>query len=73
MTPAELAKKVTDLEAQMAFQDDTIQQLDKAMSLQQQDILLLVKTVNLLRDDLKKAQQELSEGREIVNTKPPHY
>lgn len=69
----DLTAKVADLESQLAFQDDTIQQLDEALSQQQKDILLLVKTVNLLRDDLKKAQLELAEGQEIINTKPPHY
>lgn len=73
ITQAELVQKVAELEAQMAFQDDTIQQLDAAMSQQQQDILFLVKTVNLLKEDWLKAKEELVQGQEVINTKPPHY
>lgn len=73
MSQAELTQKLAELEAQMAFQDDTIQQLDAAMSQQQQDILFLVKTVNLLKEDLLKAKEEMAHGQEVINTRPPHY
>ena len=67
-----LEQQVMDLQSQMAFQEDLIGSLDAALAQQQQEILVLRRQLELLR----QRQEELAEAGAAgspVNEKPPHY
>lgn len=67
----ELVERINDLESQLAFQDDTIQALNKIVTKQQLELELLGKKVELLI----KGHGELLErcGEIEDNIPPPHY
>ena len=64
-------EKIIDIETRLAYQDDTIQQLNDVIYRQQQQIDKLEKTMQLLLERL----QELMAGSagEVIDEKPPHY
>jgi len=70
----ELQQQVAELQAQVAFQEDTIQSLDQALAGQQQEILLLRRQIELL----KQRQDEMAaapggQPGDAASEKPPHY
>lgn len=67
----DLNKRVDELEAKLAFQDDTIQVLNSTIIKQQQQVDLLQRKVDLL---IKRHNEILEQWQEIEdNNKPPHY
>ena len=69
---AKLEQKVEILESQLAFQEDTIEQLNQeitSLNLQQQ---LMVKQIALLAEKFK-AQKGSVVASEAEETPPPHY
>lgn len=76
LTPAELEGQLIDLQSQIAFQDDTIQSLNDALALQQQDILLLKQQLSQLMQDLKGMLNDKDGGPSMgsmFDERPPHY
>jgi SlyX protein len=71
MSEQDLQEQLAELQARVAFQDDTIEVLDEALSRQQQDILVLQRAVHMMRDEMKKAQEQRSEFH--ADERPPHY
>ncbi|MER2490363.1 SlyX family protein [Catenovulum sediminis] len=67
-----LENKIDNLEAQLAFQEDTIATLNDALVSQQQQISLLEKQVALLARKVKEAQPD-SLIPQSMETPPPHY
>jgi SlyX protein len=69
----ELRQQLHEVQTQMAYQEDTVRVLNDALTHQQQEILLLRRQVELL----KQRQDEQSAGPEAVaapgDEKPPHY
>ncbi|MGB1428165.1 MAG: SlyX family protein [Cycloclasticus sp.] len=66
-------KRITELEIKVAYQEDTIQQLDHVICQQQDQIDSLKKQMTQL---IKNAQQATEEGRHLLsdsNDVPPHY
>ncbi|EED33159.1 SlyX superfamily protein [gamma proteobacterium NOR5-3] len=65
---------IASLQAEMAFQGDSVQRLNDALATQQQDILMLQRQVALLGEQLR-GLREASSTREgaTENEKPPHY
>ncbi|HAI97252.1 MAG: SlyX protein [Cycloclasticus sp.] len=66
-------KRITELEIKVAYQEDTIQQLDRVICQQQDQIDSLKKQMTQL---IKNAQQATEEGRNLLsdsNEVPPHY
>lgn len=64
-------EKIIDIETRLAYQDDTIQQLNDVIYRQQQQIDKLEKTMQLL---LAKIQDLMAGSAEdVANEKPPHY
>jgi SlyX protein len=71
----ELKRQLMELQSQMAFQEDTMQGLNDAVSAQQQEILLLRRQLELLkiRQDEQGAPREPGGAGSAMEEKPPHY
>ncbi|WP_017444323.1 SlyX family protein [Gayadomonas joobiniege] len=67
-----LSIKIDDLEAQLAFQEDTIQALNQALVSQQKQISLLNKQLELIAKKLQDAQPEALMPQ-AMEPPPPHY
>ena len=69
----ELRRHLDEVQTQLAYQEDTVQALNEAVALQQQEILLLQRQVQLL----KQRQDETGVGPDAhsaaADEKPPHY
>ncbi len=66
--------ELIELQTRMAYQEDTITQLNDVITKQDADILQLQQQMRLLAkriDELSFAQDNGSE--EITNERPPHY
>jgi SlyX protein len=61
-----------ELEIKVAYQEDLVQELNKIVACQQQQIDRLEATVKLLHDRIKSLSFERS-GVEDKFEKPPHY
>jgi Uncharacterized protein conserved in bacteria len=68
----ELNARIEQLESRQAFQDDTIEQLNQALALQQQDLDKLRHQMGLIINRMKEmvVSQIASQSEE---TPPPHY
>jgi len=68
----QLKQQLTEVQSQLAFQEDAMQALDAALAAQQQEILVLRRQLALLkqRQDEQAAGQG---GAERLDEKPPHY
>ena len=71
----QLRRDLMELQSQLAFQEDTVQSLNDAMSAQQQEILLLRRQLELLkqRQDEQAVRHETDEASGPQDEKPPHY
>lgn len=71
----ELRQQLEDLQTQLAFQEDTVQTLSAAMAVQQQEILVLRRQLELLkqRQDEHSARYAPDEEAAPELEKPPHY
>ncbi|GGY63802.1 protein SlyX [Cellvibrio zantedeschiae] len=70
----DFADELIELQTRIAYQEDTIQQLNQVITKQDADILQLQHQMRLLAkriDELSLAQQD--GGEEITNERPPHY
>lgn len=70
----ELHDDVIELQTRVAYQEDTINQLNQVVTKQDADIVQLQQQMRLLAkriDELSFAQNDA--GEEISNERPPHY
>lgn len=67
-----LEKRLVDLETKLAYQEDTIQALNKVVCEQQKQIDQLEATCRLLVDRIKQLSFAAETGK-VVDEKPPHY
>lgn len=68
--------RLIDLESQLAFQDDLIEQLNQQLSKQQLDLNLMQRQLNLLVGyvkDLKAASFNPDQQPSLQDERPPHY
>ncbi len=63
--------RLTELEIKSAYQEDLLQELNKIVSQQQHQILLLEKTCQLLHERMNSLRMENND--EAVDSPPPHY
>lgn len=68
-----LEQRVTDLECQLSFQDDTIETLNQSIIQQQNRIDELVHQLSKLNAELKAFQQASDGDSPPVDERPPHY
>lgn len=69
-----LEDELVELQTRIAFQEDTINQLNQVITKQDADIIQLQQQIRLLAkriDELALAQ--VGGGEEITNERPPHY
>jgi SlyX protein len=66
-----LKRQLTEVQTQLAFQEDTVAELSDALGLQQREIMVLRRQLELL----KQRQDEQPHGQEpgASQEKPPHY
>ena len=63
-----------ELQAQFAFQEDTVASLNDALSVQQQEILSLREELALLKQRLKEQGDTLADmAGPPADERPPHY
>jgi len=71
---AEITEQMQDLQIKLSYQEETIDVLNKTVSLQQQDILHLKEQLQSLSKMLKSLKQDDSGIKQIAEeTLPPHY
>lgn len=63
--------RLTDLEIKTSFHEHQIEELNKVIYRQQQQIDLLVSEMRALRDQMVNAQPQ--EARSLRDEIPPHY
>lgn len=70
-----LTEQVLELQSQFAFQEDMLRSLDAAFALQQQEILLLRRQVELLlvRQQEYEANGDAGPAYTARDELPPHY
>jgi SlyX protein len=67
-----IRQQLVDVQTQLAYQEDTVRELNEALSRQQQEILVLRRQLQLL----KQRQDEQGTGPATagpLEEKPPHY
>ena len=71
----ELKTDLMELQNQLAFQEHTVQALNQAMADQQQEILVLRRQLELLkqRQDEQAVHQDADNSASPSDEKPPHY
>jgi len=65
-------ERFIELETKMAYQEDTIQQLNDVVCRQQDQIDSLQEKFNLLLSRTKELSDKLPDEVEVID-KPPHY
>jgi len=71
-TIEELQQQLVDVQTQLAYQEDTVRQLNQALAAQQQEILLLRRQMQLLK---QRQDEQIHTGGTTtpLDEKPPHY
>ena len=71
----DLRSAVEDLQSQLAFHEDTVQILNDALASQQQEILLLRRQLELLKELQDQQGRALDQLPDLpaADEKPPHY
>ncbi len=71
----DLRSAVEDLQSQLAFHEDTVQTLNDALASQQQEILLLRRQLELLKELQDQQGRALDQLPDLpaADEKPPHY
>ena len=65
--------RIIELEIKAAYQEDLLQELNKIVGQQQQQIDRLEATCRLLNERIKSLSTESSGGGENIEEVPPHY
>jgi SlyX protein len=69
-----LEQLLQDLQAQFAFQEDTVASLNEALASQQKEILALREELKLLKQRLKEQGDALADmSGSPTDERPPHY
>lgn len=64
---------LVDIESKIAFQEDLLQELNKAVYEQQKKIARLEAICHSLVDHVKELAEAAARGNGIINERPPHY
>jgi SlyX protein len=70
-----LKQQMLELQSQFAFQEDVVRNLDEALAAQQQEIMVLRRQLELLRQRQQEqaVQHEMELSAAPPDDKPPHY
>lgn len=69
----QLVTRLDNLETQLAFQEETIDQLNQLVTVQSQELAQFKRHLQLLASRLSQVRDQQSETNEPVDEKPPHY
>jgi len=72
-TMAELAARVEELESRVAFQEDTLSQLNDVIAAQDAQLRMLVSRLGELGDKYRDLSYEVQGDSKPGDEKPPHY
>lgn len=70
---AKLHQRIDDLESQLAFQENTIDELNQLVIQQSNELTTFKRHLQLLASRLSQVRDEQSGNTPIVDEKPPHY
>ncbi|RUO32593.1 SlyX family protein [Aliidiomarina soli] len=73
MKELELEKRMMDLESQVAFQEETIEQLNQLVAEQNHELATFKRHLQLLAGRLSQIKDQQSEDTNPVDERPPHY
>ena len=65
--------RLIELEIKAAYQEDLLQDLNRIVSQQQQQISRLEATCKMLNDRIKSISTEVQHSGEMTDEIPPHY
>ena len=70
-----LKKQILELQSQLAFQEDAVQSLDRALAQQQDEILVMRRQLELLHQGQlqQAADNDAGPDGNPANELPPHY
>ena len=67
-------RQLVELQSQLAFQEDTVHQLNEALAAQQRELLSLRRELELLRERLAEQGRRLDAAEpQAPEERPPHY
>ena len=67
-------QRLGDLEAEIAFQGDTVRELNEALAAQQLDLMALKRQVELLGEQLGSLRRQVGVPVDgAADERPPHY
>lgn len=66
-------KRITELEIKVAYQEDTIQQLDSVICRQQDQIDALKKQFKRLTESAQDLSEGSKDNQSLFDDIPPHY
>ncbi|MCC5878424.1 MAG: SlyX family protein [Idiomarina sp.] len=69
----QLASRVDNLEAQLAFQEATIDELNQLVTEQSRELTLFKRHLQSLAGRVSQMRDQQSENDSQVDEKPPHY
>ncbi len=70
----DFAEDLIDLQTRIAYQEDTIQQLNQVITKQDADIIQLQQQMRLLAKRIDELSFSQGDGGDLVaNERPPHY
>ncbi|MCB1854584.1 MAG: SlyX family protein [Pseudomonadales bacterium] len=69
----EINALLVEVQTQLAYQEDTLRALNEALAAQQQEILVLRRQLQLLKQRQDEQGQEAPQGAPATVEKPPHY
>ena len=71
-TVEELGKRIDELENQVAFQDELVENLNKVVAKQELDLIGLKRQIGLMSERLKEIG-DAAPGAAAQDETPPHY
>ncbi|RAJ98288.1 SlyX family protein [Aliidiomarina maris] len=69
----DLNRRIEDLESQLAFQEQTIDELNQLVTEQNGELATFKRHLQLLASRLSQVRDQQSENSSLVDEKPPHY
>lgn len=71
----QLQEQLIDVQTRVAYQEDTLAQLNQVITKQDGEIVQLKQQVRLLAQRLDELARDPAQGSEadIINDRPPHY
>jgi len=70
----DIEDQLVDLQTRVAYQENTLEQLNDVLAQQDADIIQLKQQIRLLAQSVEEMQGEQGAGdAEVVEERPPHY